>query len=125
MKAYLAFIGLTFVGTACYLLSRRLSTQLHGHGTSGRVVGHESRTDEGAVFYLPVVEFADAQGVVHRFTSVAGRSRRSPAVGARVRVRYLREDPGVAYIQSFLHMWAAPLAFAVLGIGALAGWWKH
>ena len=124
MKAYFAFIGAACHALAVYLLSRRLRAQLHGDVTTGRVVGHASSTDEGAVSYLPIVEFADSQGVVRRFKSVAGGSSRSPAVGAAVRVRYLPDNPGVAYIQSFLNMWAAPLALVVLGTAALVAWWR-
>ena len=123
MKTYLTFIGFAFLALAACLFIRRLSTRLHGGASVGRVVGHESRTDDDAVFYLPIVEFADSRGTVHRFTSVAGGSSQSPAVGATVRVRYLPENPSVAYIQSFLHMWAAPLC-AVLGGGAFATWWR-
>lgn len=125
MKTYLTFIGYAFLALAAYLFIRRLSAQLRGSATVGRVVGHESRTDDGAVFYLPIVEFADLRGTVHRFTSVAGSASESPVVGATVRIRYLPENPSVAYIQSFLHMWAAPLACAVLGAGALAVWWQR
>ena len=50
---------------------------------------------------------------------------RTPVVGATVRVRYLPSNPTVAYIQSFLHMWAAPVACALLGIGALAALRQH
>jgi hypothetical protein len=124
MRAYFAFVGVAFLGLAVYLLGRRLSAQLRGDVVIGQIVGHESRTDDESISYLPIVEFADSRGVVHRFTSVAGGSSRSPAVGATVRVRYLADSPGVAYIQTFLHMWAAPLAFAVLGAAALAVWWR-
>lgn len=33
----------------------------------------------------------------------------------------LLEDPGIAYVASFLHMWAAPASMFVLGVAALAG----
>ena len=72
MKAYRGFIDLTFLGIAGYLLSRHLSTQLRGNGTTGRVVGHESRTDEDAVFSSPsehgqrIDELAGASGHVGR-----------------------------------------------------------
>src|SRR5262245_43553993 len=124
MRAYFAFVGVACLGLATYLLSRRLLAQLRGGVATGRVVGHASRTDEDAVYYLPIVEFSDSRGLSRRFTSAAGSSRRSPAVGATVSVRYLAQDPGVAYIQSFLHMWAAPLAFVVLGAAALVVWWR-
>lgn len=41
-------------------------------------------------------------------------------MGADVAVRYLRENPGTAFISSFLHMWAAPVALAALAAGAFA-----
>lgn len=125
MKVYLSFIGLALLALAAYLFARRLSTLLHGRVAVGRVVGHESRKDDESICYLPIVEFTDARGTTRRFTSVAGGSTQSPAVGASVRVVYRTENPKVAYVQSFLHMWAAPLACAVLGAGALFVWWQQ
>jgi hypothetical protein len=110
---------------AAVLFVRRLSALLRGASALGRVQGHEVHTIDEEVSYLPIVEFTDSRGHLHRFTSVAGGSRRTPAVGATVRVRYLPGNPTVAYIQSFLHMWAAPVACALLGVGALAALWQH
>ena len=119
MKAFLTVIGIAFLALAAVTFLRRLSVALRGASAFGHVRGHEERKTEDGVSYMPIVEFADSVGNVHRFTSLAGGGRRTPAVGTRVRVRYLPGDPKVAYIQSFLHMWAAPLAFAVLGAAAL------
>jgi hypothetical protein len=112
VKAYLAAVGVAMLILAAVLFVRRLSALLC------------APIDE-EVSYLPIVEFTDSRGHLHRFTSVAGGSSSTPAVGATVRVRYLPSNPTVAYIQSFLHMWAAPLACAVLGVGALAVLWQH
>jgi hypothetical protein len=125
LGSYFAYIGTVLLALAAYLFIRRMLTHSRGRAAVGRVIGHESRTDDDTDFYLPVVEFADSRGVVHRFTSVAGGSSPQPSVGAFVRVRYLAENPTVAYIQSFLHMWAAPLACAVLGAASLLAWWHH
>jgi hypothetical protein len=124
VKAYLTVIGIAFLILAVVLFIRRLSATLRGASVAGRVRGHEERETEDGVSYLPIVEFNDSAGNVHRFTSVAGRGTRTPAVGTAVRVRYLPGDPKVAYIQSFLHMWSAPLACAVLGAAALAVHWR-
>lgn len=80
--------------------------------------------DDDTIYFLPIVEFRDSRGTPHRFTSVAGRSSATPVVGTAVSVRYLPGNPEVAYIQTFLHMWAAPLAFAVLGAAALLAGWR-
>ena len=115
MNAYLIGIGIACLASAVFLLYRRLLVLFVGVS----VIGHEARTDDDSVSYLPIVEFKDSWGVAHRFTSVAGRSTRHPLQGTNVVVRYLPAHPKIAFIQSFLHMWAAPLALAVLGLAAL------
>ena len=104
---------------ALWLLLRRLRVWRQGASAMGRVVSFESRVDDESTSYLPVIAFVDQRGQEQRFTSVAGRSHRTPPVGSEVRVRYLRDSPGTAFIASFLHMWAAPLALAVLGAAAI------
>jgi hypothetical protein len=121
VKTYLTIIGFAFLTLAAYLAARRLNAQLRGETAVGRIQGHEVRTSEDGTSYVPVVEFTDSKGGVHRFTSCAGGPSPSPAVGAGVRVRYLPSDPRVAFIQSLLHMWAAPVACGVLGAAALLG----
>ena len=125
MSVYFSLVGAAFLLLAAFLFVRRFSAHFCGTSTPGRVLGHEEREDEGTIFYLPIVEFTDANGRTHRFTSVAGGSTKVPAEGSVVRVCYLPESPSTAYIQSFLHMWAAPLGCAALGIGALAVPWLH
>jgi hypothetical protein len=68
------------------------------------------------------VTFADLEGRTHQFTSPAGGTRKHPPIGAEVKVRYQRANPSTAYIASFLHMWAAPIALALLGGAALAAY---
>jgi Protein of unknown function (DUF3592) len=123
LKTYFLVVGTMLLVLAMTLFYRRLSAMLQGVSVVGRVVDHEARTIDDSTSYLPVVEFNDAQGKQIRFTSVAGGSGRQPKVGAEVRVRYLRANPKIVYIQSFLHMWAAPVACAVLGLAAISVPW--
>jgi hypothetical protein len=120
MRTYFLAVGLIFLALALSLLVRRLAVLLHGVSVAGRVEGHEKRTLDDAAFFVPIVSFVDQSEHSHQFTSVAGSSSKYPPVGAEVRVRYLRANPNVAFIESFLHMWAAPVACAALGLGALA-----
>lgn len=124
MRIYLIVVGVALLLLGLTLAARRARVAVLGVSTAGRIRGHRTSTLDEGTAYLPVVEFYEANGRPHTFTSVAGRSTRNPDVGAEVRVRYLPSDPQVAYIQSFLHMWAAPLACALLGIGALYGAWQ-
>jgi hypothetical protein len=122
VKTYFLFIGVASFGLALWLLARRLRVFLGGASATAQVTGHEAREDDGAAYYLPTVVFMDDGGREHRFTSVAGRSTKLPVAGRPVRVRYLPDDPRLAYIDSFLHMWAAPLALAVLGGASVAAY---
>ena len=121
MRIYLALVAAACIVGAVWLAVRRWSVLVDGVDATGRVEGFEERESEGTVCYLPIVSFTDRHGRARRFTSVAGRETPSPPVGSRVTVRYLRDDPGRAYIASFLHMWAAPVGFAVMGAFAAYG----
>jgi hypothetical protein len=125
MRIYFALIGAVCLACAFWLLMRRVRVFLYGTATVGRVVAHEARETDESLSYLPVVTFRDANGIERRFTSVAGRSERLPAEGREVRIRYLPSDPKQAYIASFLHMWAAPFALAVLGTAGISVLWMQ
>jgi hypothetical protein len=70
------------------------------------------------------VSFTDREGHARRFTSVAGRAGPTPPVGTAVTVRYDPSNPQYALISSFLHMWAAPLAMAVMGFCSFLVFWQ-
>ena len=89
----------------------------------GRVVDYKISAIDESTSYQPVVEFFDKQGTLRSFTSGAGWNDPRPKIGAEVTVCYLQADPNTAYIQSFLHLWAAPVACAVLGLAVFAAIW--
>src|SRR5687767_8394044 len=119
MWLYFAIVAALLIAGAAWLLVRRLAVAANGMSVTGHVVAHETREDEGSLHYLPVVTFIDHHGTQRRFTSVAGGSQPIPPVGAAVTVRFLPEDPSIAYVVSFLHMWAAPVGMFVLGAAAV------
>jgi hypothetical protein len=119
VRLYFAVVAAVFIAGSIWLVLRRSIVALSGVSASGRVVAFERREDDGSIYYLPIVEFTDRQGVLRRFTAVAGGAKQRPTVGATITVRYLPEKPELVFIVSFLHMWAAPMGMLVLGIGAL------
>ncbi len=124
MKLIFALLSAVFLAGAGWLFVRRCHVALAGLGTVGHVVAHDRREIDDSVFFHPVIEFTDRQQVLRRFTAAAGNDKRHPAIGTPVAVRYLASDPGLAFIASFLHMWAAPFGFLALGLGALAAYMK-
>jgi len=91
--------------------------------TIATVVGHlgDDREDSLPQSLLPpIVEFADEQGEVHRVV-ITDRDRAfgtGTVVGARIAVRYHRDNPGEVRRPSVIAMWLAPLMF--LGIGSVS-----
>lgn len=124
MRAYFGFLAVVFLAGAAWLFLRRVRVAWRGVPAMGQVVGFEERRGDGNVHYLPVVAFRDRRGLPHRFTSVAGGASPQPPVGSVVHVRYLPDAPEQVFLVSFLHLWAAPFAMLVLGLGALLAWMK-
>jgi hypothetical protein len=119
VRYYFAFVGIALLGTAGWMFWRRVALLAHGLATTGRIESYEARDLGDTVSYHPVVSFTDHQGRRRKFTSAAGRSSRTPPIGSAVAVRYERNDPEGAMVSTFLHMWAAPWALAVLGVASL------
>jgi hypothetical protein len=124
VRYYFAFIGIVMLVAAAGLFLRRAALALRGAAVQGWIEDFDARTNREGTTYFPVVAFVDEDGRRHRFTAAAGRQARRPDVGTLVTVRYFRENPDAACIQSFLQMWAAPLGLALLGSGALLGFFK-
>ena len=124
MRLYFGIVAALLIVGAIWLFVRRCLVAARGVSVSGQVVAHETRQDEDTLYYLPVIVFTDHRGNQHTFTAVAGRAQPNPRVGAAVTVRYLPENPSMAYVVSFLHMWAAPIGLFVLGAAALVGYFQ-
>ncbi len=123
MRIYLVIVGSLCLVASLALMIRRLHVLVGGITAIGTVIGHEARTTDESESFLPMVRFRDQRGTEFEFTSVAGRATRHPRPGSLALVRYLPSNPKIAYIGTFLHMWAAPLALAVLGAAGLAALW--
>ena len=123
MKTYFALMGTAFIVFAVVLTFRRFAVWMSGVSTTGTILGHETRTTEEGVGYVPVVEFKDSEGTLRRFVSSSGNFPKRLIVGASVKVLYSQSNPGTAYIDSFWHFWIAPISLAVMGITSVAISW--
>ena len=120
MSNHLVIVAWVLLAGAGWLCVRRAALLMRGITTAGRVESHEVRQAAGdSMAYFPVVAFKDARGRWHRFTAPAGRARPRPSPGTAVVVYYPEEEPGSAMVASFLRLWGAPLALAVLGVGSM------
>jgi len=127
VRYYFAFIGIVLLAAAVWLFLRRAALALHGVVAQGWIEAYEARASlsrQEGTSYFPIVVFIDEAGERRRFTAQAGTQQQRSDVGTLVTVRYQREHPERACIQSFFQMWAAPLGLAVLGCGALLGFFQ-
>src|SRR3954452_14296773 len=117
----LRYIGYLLMFNGGWMLIQRVTARGKATGT---VVGHEERSpstsaDVATVATSPlfhsVIEFVDAQGHPHRFTSIGGDTERKPERGTRLSVRYRPGNPEDAFIASFAQMWVMPIAWLTAG----------
>lgn len=66
--------------------------------------------------YRPVIRFIDRRGQSVEFTSSAGSSPPSYAVGEKVAVLYLPEKPQNAEVDDFFVIWGGLIILGILGI---------
>jgi hypothetical protein len=111
-----ASLGVAFVAGAgwFYLADRSFAAAgVHAPGTVIDMVS--SRDSDGDYSYKPVVEFRDAEGRRHVFTSNVSSSPPQHATGESVAVIYAPASPDEAVIDSFLDRFLLPLIFGGLG----------
>jgi hypothetical protein len=120
VRLYCALVGSVLLAVGFYLLYRRLVLFKHSSLVEGVVVSYEGRDNDGGKIYHPIVNFTATDGKAYEFVSVAGSGSR-PHLGSHpVQVRYNPNHPKEAFIDSFLHFWAAPLGCIVLGVAGVA-----
>ena len=114
-------IAAGLVGLALVCVFRDVLLSRRGLLASGEVVDH--RLEEDCV--LPVIEFADASGVVRRETTRTGNGMRTPPVGSRVAVIYDPAGKLGCEIDTFWRRWGVTILLLFLGlafaIGAVSG----
>lgn len=90
--------------------------------TRGVIVGVHERMRRGGgrykkIYFHPVIEFQTAEGNPFQFTFGGASTRKRPVIGGEVTVVYDFDRPDKATLNSFMGLWAGPLAAAVLGCG--------
>jgi len=111
-----ASLGLVFVaGAAWAFLADRNFAAAGAHAPGTVIDMTSSRDSDGDYTYKPVVEFRDAEGRRHVFTSSVSSSPPQHAIGESVEVIYAPASPDKAVIDSFVDRFLLPLIFGGLG----------
>ena len=119
MKVYFLIVSTLILVLGFYLLYRRLRFINKSQLMEGEIISYEARRLKQGYVYHPVVTFSVEQQT-YTFTSPAGSGWKQYADGQTVSVRYSPEHPSDAFIDSFLHFWAAPVGCIVLGSAGIA-----
>lgn len=111
-----AAVGLVFaIGAAIVFLKDRsfAANGVRAPGTVIEMIG--SRDSDDGYTYKPVVEFRDADGQPHVFSSSVSSSPPQYSTGEAVTVIYAPGSPDRAIIDSFVDRYLMPLIFGGLG----------
>ncbi|HEY6814851.1 MAG TPA: DUF3592 domain-containing protein [Croceibacterium sp.] len=127
-----AALGLVFValGGWSYQQARSFAEQgQRAQGTVIEMIASRDNDDDGGYTYAPMVEFRDAAGELHRFTSRVGSNPPSYSTGEAVEVIYTPQAPDEAVIDSFADRFLMPsifgglgALFTAIGLGLLLAW---
>ncbi|MGC6442476.1 MAG: DUF3592 domain-containing protein [Rubripirellula sp.] len=126
MGYYLLFIGVCLFGLTLWGTYQSLHKQFLGTKVEGTIIGideqmRRSGHSEPKTYFHPVIEFKSTEGATFEFIFGSGSSSRKPKIGSKVRVTYPANQPSQATLNSFLGLWAGPLACATLSVGTLYG----
>jgi hypothetical protein len=126
MGYYLLVIGIAISAFAVWAMFKLLKLPMMGVRARGVIVGVDPQLRYGGsqrkkVYFHPVIEFETADGRAFRFTFGSGSTRKRPVIGDQITVIYDINHPDKATLNSFLGLWAGPLAVALLGSGTLYG----
>lgn len=126
MGYYLLGFGLLVCAFAVWAIFNNLKLLLTGTRTQGVIVGVDEQLRRGdsqhkKIYYHPVIEFTSEDGHPFQFTFGSGSTRHRPEIGKSVTVFYQSGRPDKATLNSFLGLWAGPLAASILGGGGIYG----
>jgi hypothetical protein len=111
-------VGLYLLMAAVRLIKVRRAWSEGGVVTEGEIIDFVSVTPTGSSaarrkLFAPIVTFSTESGVAMRFTSGMSQNPNPYTVGQRVTVRYLRDEPTTADLDSVTRGW---MAFVVIVI---------
>ena len=120
MGYYLLVIGSLISAFGLWTMVKSLKLLVWGERRPGVIVGVDD-SQRKKVYYHPVIEFETVEGNPFQFTFGSGSARKRPEIGDQVTVIYEHNQPHEATLNSFMGMWAGPLAAGLLGGGCLYG----
>ena len=117
MGYYLLFIGVCLFGLTLWGTYQSLHKQFFGTKVEGTIIGideqmRRSGHSEPKTYFHPVIEFKSTEGATFEFVFGSGSTSRKPKIGSKVRVTYPVNQPSQATLNSFMGLWAGPLACA-------------
>lgn len=109
--------GAALIGGGIYFLIDKIEFYTHSVQTEGEVVDVETSRHKNNTYYRPVVSFQAVDGNTYTFTSETSTSAAYDFnKGDKLTVRYIEDKPQMAKVDSFLELWALPMALLVAGI---------
>jgi hypothetical protein len=98
----------------------------HGLTTTAHVAGYRHERDidsPDVLYYFRVVRFTDQYGTTHETKINPGYRHEKHPPGTEVPLRYLPDNPKVAYRDTLIDIFLIPVVLMILGLSCgVAGW---
>ncbi|MEQ6118180.1 DUF3592 domain-containing protein [Reichenbachiella sp. MALMAid0571] len=111
------FLGIALFGTGAYFLQEKMGFYTQSTQAEGIVIDIESRRHRSTTYYHPLISFESEDGNTYTFSSETGTSSGFDFnKGDKLMIRYIKEDPQMAKVDSFIELWGLPAALLVSGL---------
>lgn len=115
--ALLLILGAALLGGGVYFLKDKVEFFTQSIQTDGIVTDITSSGSLKKTVYYPIISFQAADGVTYSFASETGSSGAFDYNnGDKIKVRYIKEKPQAAKLDSFMELWGLPAALLLAGI---------
>jgi hypothetical protein len=117
-------VGVGMLVGSGWTMGTTLKFRKSAQTTEGQIVSYDTEVSESrsngrtkrTTMYRAIYEYRDLSGTTHQAKASSSSSSKGYAVGAKVPVRFMPNNPDDARIDSFMENWFAPLILGGLGI---------
>jgi len=113
----ITILGGAIFGGGVYLSQEKIEFYTQSTQTEGTVIAIDSRRSGSTNYYYPVVSFESEDGNTYSISSETGTSAPYDyETGEKINIRYIKENPQNAKIDSFFELWGMSTILLAVGL---------
>ena len=110
-------VGTALLAGGVYFFKLKMDFYTQSIQAEGTIIDIESSRSRQTTYYHPLISFQSVDGETYTFSAETGTSGAYDFTkGDKLMVRYLKEKPHLASVDSFMEMWATPAIMLAISI---------